>query len=115
MKTSLTHVRINVSDLQKSLDWYVNILGFEKDSVWPVDNPTYIDFHPGKGATFSIMEVPVGSNFQSGRFNFDTEDVDILWNELKDKVEILEPLFDTPWGGRKFTIKDLDGNEIGFG
>ncbi len=38
----------------------------------------------------------------------------IFWEQLKDKVEIIEPLFDTPYGTRKFTIKDLDGNELGF-
>ena len=42
------------------------------------------------------------------------EDVDKLWEELKDKVTVIEPLFDTPWGTRKFTIADPDGNEIGF-
>ena len=49
MKTRLTHVRINVSDINRALKWYE------------------------------------------------------------------EPLFDTPWRTRKFTIKDLDGNELGFG
>ena len=48
------------------------------------------------------------------RFNFDVEDVDALWESLKDKVEVIEPLFDTPYGTRKFTILDLDGNELGF-
>ncbi len=27
---------------------------------------------------------------------------------------IVEPLFDTPWGTKKFTIRDLDRNELGF-
>ena len=37
------------------------------------------------------------------------------WIELKDKVVVVEPLFDTPYGTRKFTrISDPDGNELGF-
>jgi uncharacterized glyoxalase superfamily protein PhnB len=29
-------------------------------------------------------------------------------------VEVVESLFDTPYGSRKFTVRDPDGNEIGF-
>lgn len=112
MKTKLMHVRINVSDLAKSVAWYEDILGFENDGGWPLEKPTYIQFHSAKGAVFSIMEVKGDKSY--GRLNFSVENVDELWGVLKDKVEIVEPLSDTPWGTRKFTIKDLDGNELGF-
>ena len=29
-------------------------------------------------------------------------------------AEVVEALFDTPYGTRKFTVKDPDGNELGF-
>jgi uncharacterized glyoxalase superfamily protein PhnB len=29
-------------------------------------------------------------------------------------AEVIEPLQDTPYGTRKFTIRDPDGNELGF-
>ena len=45
---------------------------------------------------------------------FEVEDVDALWERLKDKVTVIEPIWDTPWGTRKFTIADPDGNELGF-
>lgn len=41
--------------------------------------------------------------------------IDELWENIKDKVDIVEALYNTPWGTRKFTIMDLDGNELGFG
>jgi len=44
MKTRLNHVRVNVSDINKALKWYEEILGFESDGGWPLDNPTYYDF-----------------------------------------------------------------------
>jgi uncharacterized glyoxalase superfamily protein PhnB len=113
MKTRLNHIRVNVSDINKALRWYKEILGFENDSGWPLDNPTYYDFVSEEGATFSIMEVT--GEKSHGRYNFQVDNVDELWKTLKDKVEIVEPLFDTPWGTRKFTIMDLDGNELGFG
>jgi hypothetical protein len=36
-----------------------------------------------------------------------------LWERLKDRAEVVEELFDTPSGSRKFTIRDPDGNEPG--
>ena len=112
MKTKLTHVRANVRDLQKALEWYETVLGFEVHTVYPKENPTYADFEEGTGACFSIM---VDNNVPSyGRFNFEADDVERLWHELKGKVEVVEPLFTTPYGTTKFTIKDLDGNELGF-
>jgi len=49
-----------------------------------------------------------------GRFNFNITDVDTLWDELKDNVNVIEELVSTPYGTKKFTIRDLDGNELGF-
>jgi len=51
---------------------------------------------------------------RGGRFNFTVDDPDALWNEVKDLTVVVEPLFDTPYGTRKFTIADPDGNELGF-
>jgi len=112
MKTRLTHVRINVSDFQKALAWYQDVLGFEPDgTAWPPEKPTYIGFQSMQGAGFSIMEDKTGG---CGRLNFSVEDVDALWAQLKDKAKVVEELFNTPWGSRKFTIGDPDGNELGF-
>ena len=51
---------------------------------------------------------------QGGRFNFSVDDPDSLWQRLKDVAVVIEPLFDTPYGTRKFTIADPDGNELGL-
>jgi predicted enzyme related to lactoylglutathione lyase len=112
MKTRLMHVRANVKDLTKAIDWYKNVLGFKVSAMWPPENPNYAHFEHENGAIFAIME---DENYPSyGRFNFYVDNVDALWEELKDKAEVVEELFDTAYGSRKFTIRDLDGNELGF-
>jgi uncharacterized glyoxalase superfamily protein PhnB len=40
--------------------------------------------------------------------------VDEWWGRLGEDVDVLEPLMDTPYDTRKFTIRDPDGNELGF-
>lgn len=42
------------------------------------------------------------------------EEVDWFWEQLKNRVTVIEPIHATPWGTRKFTIADPDGNELGF-
>ena len=113
MKTNLTHIKIGVSDIEKSLKWYTEVLGFEIDSCYPEENPIYYDFK-GIGACFAIGLAENGIIYNGGRINFEIEDVDWLWEQLKNKVTVIEPIYDTPWGTRKFTIADPDGNELGF-
>lgn len=96
----------------RGIEWYSKMLGFEVDVLWPPQDPTFAAFVSQDGAAFSVMEAqPVPSG---GRFNFDVNDVDELCKQLKGLVEVVEPLCDTPYGTRKFTIRDLDGNELGF-
>ncbi len=112
MKTRLKHVRANVLDLRKAIEWYRNTLGFKVAATWPLEKPNYAHFEHEDGAMFAIME---NENFPShGRFNFYVDNVDEIWNQIKDKVEVIEELFSTAYGSRKFTILDLDGNELSF-
>src|SRR5580704_7400694 len=112
MKTALNHVRANVRDLQAAVRWYTEVLGFEVDFTYPpgASTPSYIQFKRSEGAIFSIMAAePIG-----GRFNFYVADVEEAWQNLQHKAQVIEPLLDTPYGTRKFTLRDPDGNEIGF-
>ena len=111
MKTKLTHIRANVQDLDKAVEWYETVLGFEcrgKDinECWQ-----YADFLNDGGAVFAIA---VDEKPSLGRYNFDVDDVNALWDKLKGQTEIVQALETMPYGTRKFTIKDLDGNELGF-
>lgn len=113
MKTNLQHVRANISNLDQSIKWYTEVLGFELDSVWPPEKPNYADFLSEEGTvTFSVMVDSVGGS--SARFNFDVKDVDAEWNRLKDIAEVVEEIMDTPYGTRKFAVADPDGNVIGL-
>jgi predicted enzyme related to lactoylglutathione lyase len=108
--TRLEHVRANVADLRRAVEWYEEILGFEVESYWPPENPNYGDFKAAGGATFALMEAAG----RGARFNFTVDDPDEIWRRVKEDVTVVEPLFDTPYGTRKFTIADPDGKRAGF-
>lgn len=112
MKTRLMHVRANVSNLHKSIEWYENILGFECTGADITERWSYADFEFGSGATFAIAVSDKGAT--NARFNFDVDNVNELWEQIKDKVTVVEAIETMPYGTRKFTIADPDGNELGF-
>lgn len=112
MKTRLMHVRANVSDLKKSIEWYEKVIGFECTGAEINDRWSYADFKCSEGATFAIGTSDKGVT--SARFNFDVENIDKLWDQLKDKVVVVEAIETMPYGTRKFTVTDPDGNELGF-
>lgn len=113
MKTNLTQIKLGVSNLEESLKWYTEVLGFEINSCYPKENPVYYDFK-GVGACFAIGLADGGKIHHGSNTNFKAENVDELWEQLKNKVNVIEPIWDTPWETRKFTIADPDGNELGF-
>jgi predicted enzyme related to lactoylglutathione lyase len=110
VRTRLEHARANVSDLASAIEWYTTVLHFEIDATWPTERPNYAHFATESGAVFAIQE----AEGRGGRFNFTVDDPDEMWLRLKDRVRVVEALFTTEYGTRKFTIADPDGNELGF-
>lgn len=107
----LEHVRVNVSDFARAVAWYESILQLPAIGHWPPDDPKYAHFQAGQTQFAISVAEPVPA---AGRYNFSVADVDQWWEKLRDRADVVEPLFDTPYGTRKFTIKDPDGNELGF-
>ena len=108
----LTHVRVNVQDLGQAIEWYERLLGVPAEGHWPPDEPTYVHFTLGP-AQFALGQyTPAPAT--GARFNFEVGDVDAWWSRLRPDADVLEPLFTTAYGSRKFTIRDPDGNELGF-
>jgi catechol 2,3-dioxygenase-like lactoylglutathione lyase family enzyme len=107
----LTHVRVNVSDLDRAIAWYERLLGVPAVGHWPPEAPNYAHFETGNTLFAVMVATPVAAG---GRFNFTVGDVDAWWSRMRDHADVVEALFDTPYGTRKFTIRDPDGNELGF-
>lgn len=108
----LTHVRVNVQDLAASIGWYEGLFGVTAEGHWPPESPTYVHFSLGP-VQFALGRYdPTPAT--GARFNFEVDDVDAWWTRLGSHSDVLEALFETPYGTRKFTIRDPDGNELGF-
>ena len=74
--------------------WYESILEVPAESHWPPDDPILCHFQTGPTQlALSVLE-PVPA---AGRCNFSVADVDYWWQKLRDRAEVVEPLFDTPY------------------
>ncbi len=108
---------IHVPDVRATVDWY-QAIGFTVTS-------TYGD--GGKGLSFAILSIGTGElMFNSGgqpstrdRREVDlyvyTDNVDDVYERLKDRVEVVEGLHDTFYGMRESIIRDLNRFWMTFG
>ncbi|BBN59498.1 VOC family protein [Hydrogenovibrio marinus] len=112
--TNLDFVSIQVIDMKKSEDFYMNTLGFKKGDA---PNPHAIVFETGAGSIFAIRTPILDlQNFNEKGAGislwFKVPDADILFQKLQSgNVPIVKPIEDDPFG-RVFILKDPDGYQI---
>jgi uncharacterized glyoxalase superfamily protein PhnB len=112
-------VSITVKDIQKSLGWYQNVVGFGVErSVERDGRPVFVALRAG--------DVRLSLNQDDGAKGWDrikglgfsiniwtTEDVDAIASRIKASGGTLdsEPV-DAPWGARFFRLTDPDGFKL---
>jgi uncharacterized glyoxalase superfamily protein PhnB len=107
---------IHVPDVRATAEWYRR-LGFSVDGVHEDDGVlswALLSFGTGE-----LMLNEGGQPSASRRREVDlyvhTDDVEALYRRLRDQVEVVEGLHDTPYGAREFIIRDLNRFWIPFG
>lgn len=103
-------------DLDASIVFYTTILGFtlsERRDDWrwaslQKDRITIMFAVPQQ-------ESPSHPPKYIGSLYFRVDDVDALWNSLKDRTNVCYPLENFPYGMREFAIYDNNGHLLQFG
>jgi uncharacterized glyoxalase superfamily protein PhnB len=108
---------IHVPDVAATVEWYRGI-GFTVNDTYGRD---------GEGLSFAVLSFGATQVMfnQGGRTSNDrrrevdlytyTDDVDQLYERLKDRVEVIEKPHDTFYGMREFIIRDINRFWITFG
>ncbi len=102
--------------LNLTVGFYTNILKFKCDELneeigWASlsrDNVQVMLAVPKQHPEFKQPQM-------TGSIYIHTDDVDKLWKELKDSVEIVYPLDNFEYGMREFAISDNNGYTVQFG
>jgi len=116
-------LELMVDDIQKSVSFYTDILGFEKESEFPENNPTFVsilkkDVHISffKREEFT-KEVPKFKDMRLGGsfvLNIEVEDIQSFYDSIENKATIVKELYKTDYGTLEFTIEDSDGYVLLF-
>jgi len=101
--------------LEETILFYTNILGFtcaeiNKNWQWASLHKDEIEI------MLAYPNAPFNEDIRfSGSFYFQVDEVDLLWDELKNKTEIVYNLEIFDWGMKEFAIKDNNGYVLQFG
>ncbi len=116
MKLQQIRPMLWTAKLTETIAFYSDIMGFtlsEKNDEWGwarlmKDEVEIMLVYPNENAIID------DSKF-TGSFYFDTNDVESLWNSIKDKVSICYELDTFDWGMKEFAIYDNNGYILQFG
>jgi catechol 2,3-dioxygenase-like lactoylglutathione lyase family enzyme len=107
---------LRVTDLQRSIDFYVKVLGFEL--LWRSPNDG-----GGENCMLQSGEATVmlstgthlgGKPAFTGTLYFEMVGVRDFYTQIKDLIEIVWPLSSTDYGTQEFGVRDLDGYMLAF-
>ena len=101
-------------DLNKTIEFYHQLLGFEcinRIEGWAVLKKDEVEL------MFSLPNAhePFDKIQFTGSFYFRPNNVAGLWQQLKDKTTVVYPLEDFDYGMREFAIRDNNGYILQFG
>ncbi len=116
--TKASTVGIYVSDQDRALDFYVNVLGLEKRIDEPMSpDARWIEVAPAGAETRLVLFTPPGQEDRIGTFSnvvLECDDLEATYEELRGRgVEFTEEPSQQPWG-MWAQFKDVDGNEFGL-
>jgi uncharacterized glyoxalase superfamily protein PhnB len=102
--------------IKETIDFYTHMLGFtcyeyNEEWGWASLGKDKVGIMLTKPNAHTPFDKP---NF-TGSFYFNTEDVDSLWNILKDKTNVCYPIDNFEHGMREFAIYDNNGYLLQFG
>ncbi len=106
---------LGVSDMEKSKEYYVNLLGLKVTSDIGHGNMRWVTLgFPGGGA--SLVLTTAFGNFKPGTMSiqFSTSDIQGAYKKLKATGPVMEDFHGPGSGVSGFQVNDPDGNTLSF-
>jgi catechol 2,3-dioxygenase-like lactoylglutathione lyase family enzyme len=116
MKFKTITPMLQTTELDATVDFYTKILGFtcgekNNDWGWAIVHRDDVEIMFAKPNAHTPFEKPQFT----GSLYIETNEVDKLWEQLKDKVKICYAIDNFDWKMREFAIYDNNGYTIQFG
>lgn len=108
---------LSCADVQATLDWYRDVLGFELSWTWDNDDGVVGDagMHRGGAGINFMLNAELAARIAGSEVMVFLSGIDALHREHTAKgAEIVSPLTDCPWGLREYTVRDPNGYLLRF-
>jgi uncharacterized glyoxalase superfamily protein PhnB len=110
---------LETEDLRQTIEFYTKLLGFVCDGSYPDgENPCWASLFKGQVRIMftsrnahSTVEKPT----MTGSLYLYPDNVNQVWEEVKDKATVEYPIEDFDYGMREFAIRDCNGYLLQFG
>lgn len=110
---------LETNDIKATIEFYTAVLGFTLRGTFEHEGiTTWCDLVKDEVAVmFSLpnKKMNYGTILLTGSIYINVEDVDALWNLLKDTCEVVYPIENFSYDMREFAIKDNNGYVLNFG
>lgn len=116
MKFTALRPMIVTAEFKETIDFYTSILGFicgERNDEWGWASlhRDEVEIMVSRPNDHTPFERPIFT----GTFYFNTDNIDKLWEQLKDTPSIFYGIENFEYGMREFAIKDNNGYILQFG
>jgi catechol 2,3-dioxygenase-like lactoylglutathione lyase family enzyme len=108
--STLDHVALQVSDVKRSRDFYINVFGLVEDTRPRSNNSLRVDFP--KGGFLTLQESTPAGNLDHIAIKLDNFDKDLVTGQLKGHGITPVDLPSTAQGGAGFHVLDPDGVKV---
>jgi uncharacterized glyoxalase superfamily protein PhnB len=105
-------------DIPATIEFYTTVLGFAQRGIFKhEDTITWCDLVRDEVSVMFCLpneHMNYGTILLSGSLYINVEDVDAVWNSLKDKCEVVYPIENFIYEMREFAVKDNNGYVLNF-
>ena len=118
MFRGVTNIFLPVKDLDRSIAWYTDVMGFKLLQKREAQKAASMDIGAGQGLSlvqvepFEPMRFPKNHFSVHAYFNFHTDDIDKTHAVLREKGIDVSEIEGSELGFRHFSMRDIDGNWI---
>lgn len=116
MKVEFLRPIMWTEDLDATIAFYVDVIGFtcvERNDDWgwaslDLDDVSIMLARPNEHTPYDKIAF-------TGTFYYTVDDVDAMWEKVKDKAKVCYGIEEFDWGMREFAIFDNNGYMLQFG
>jgi uncharacterized glyoxalase superfamily protein PhnB len=109
---------VSTNDIEKSLLYYIETLGFEVDFKYG-DPVVYAGIKSNEAEIYFSLDIEMINAIKERNINPEifiwVNNADILFKKhLANGAEIVEPISNRSWGARQYVVKDINGYHLKF-